>query len=153
MSAPLSTAGKVALVGAAAALAGSFLPWVSVITVFGTIEVSGFDGGDGKLTAAAAIGAMLFGYFGLSKRNGVAGIGVASAIIGLAISMYDWKNASEVVGEDSEFARASIGYGLYLCVAGFTVCAVALISAMRGTSISAPPAGPTVHPNSGSHAT
>ena len=53
-AAGLNPAGKVALVGGAAALAGSFLPWVSVITVFGNIEVSGFDAGDGKLTAAAA---------------------------------------------------------------------------------------------------
>jgi hypothetical protein len=138
VSAPASgfpQAGKVAVVAGAGAFVGSFLPWVSVLTVFGTIELSGFDGGDGKLTAGAAVAAILFGYLGLAKgQRGLEVLGILAAAAGLAMSLYDWNNLSHLVsGADAEFAKASVGYGLYACIAGFATCFIGLWMALRAS--------------------
>lgn len=129
-SRPLSGAGKVAMVGGASALVGSFLPWASIFSVFGTIEVSGFDG-DGQLTAAAATAALLLGYFGLANRkNGMVVTGIIAAALGLAVSAYDWIHLSSTAkAASSSVATASPGYGLYLCTVGFVLCGGALLSA------------------------
>lgn len=52
----IPTAGKVAIAGAVAALIGSFMAWASVASIFGSIDISGFKAGDGKLTAAGRSG-------------------------------------------------------------------------------------------------
>jgi Protein of unknown function (DUF2510) len=128
----LSTAGKVAMCGGVAALGGSFLPWVSIVSIFGKIEISGFDGGDGKLTAAAAVVIGILGYAGLTNgKRPMVVLAILAAIGGGFVSIFDWNNVqSRIGGSDSAGVAASVGYGLYLCTAGFIVCVVGLLSAM-----------------------
>jgi Protein of unknown function (DUF2510) len=132
--ATLSSVAKIAMFGGVAGLVGSFLPWVRVISGFGNIDVSGFDAGDGKLTAGAAIAAMLLGYFGIvgGKKSTVI-IAMIAAAGGLAVSIYDLINVSNNVDSiDTEFVRATVGYGLYVCAIGFAVCLVELFASLPG---------------------
>lgn len=94
--------------------------------MFGNIDVSGFDAGDGKLTAGAAVGALLLIFIGLQNRSSGQLLGGAIvAGIGLAVAGYDLVSVSDQVSNfDSEFARASTGYGLYVCAGGFVLCGV-----------------------------
>jgi len=71
---------------------------------------------------------MLLGYLGLSNRQtGVVAFGMLCAAAGLAVSIYDWNNLSHLVSDtDTEFVRVSVGYGLYMCTAGFAVCFLGL---------------------------
>ena len=134
----LSTAGKLAMAGGVAGLVGSFLPWVSAVTIFGSIEISGFAAGDGKLTAAAAVVLVLLGYAGLTKGNkGPVVFAMLAALGGAAVSIYDLINVqSKLNGSESEGVAASVGYGLYLCTAGFVVSFFALISARSKSTVS-----------------
>jgi hypothetical protein len=132
----LSTAGKVAVAAAVAALIGSFLPWVSIVSIFGSIEVSGFTAGDGKLTAGAAVIAMLLGYLGLTKgNNGPVVLAILAALGGAIASIYDLTNIQNAInGSESEGMAVTVGYGLYLCSAGFVVCFFALLNARSRAS-------------------
>ncbi len=135
--AALPQIGVGALVGAAVALAGSFLPWVSVISAFGSIDVGGFDAGDGKITAGAALAAGLLGYLGLTTRdNRQVLAALVAALVGLGVAIYDFVNVgSKVSSVNSEYARASVGYGLYACLAGFAICAGCLVVARKDAAL------------------
>jgi hypothetical protein len=106
---------------------------VSVLTGFGTIEVSGFDAGDGKLTAGAAVAVLLFGGMGLINRVIVLKVfAVIAALFGAVVSVYDWNDVNDRLQSiESEIARASVGYGLYVCIAGFAAAAIGLLASMK----------------------
>jgi hypothetical protein len=93
-------------------LIGSFLPWASITTGFGRIDVAGTDG-DGKLTA---IGAAVIA-LGFVLRNrwllfiAIVAVGVVAAL--------DYVDVSNRVGDvASDFATASVGIGLYMIILG-----------------------------------
>ena len=133
-SSELPTAGKVALVAAAVGLVGSFLPWASAQSIFGNVDVNGFSAGDGKLTALAAVAALLLGYVGLTNRNrGAVVTALLSSFVGLCVSGYNFSNISDSISTvESQVIpiNASVGFGLYMCIAGFVVSIAALIAAL-----------------------
>ena len=98
-------------------LIGSFMPWVSVRTAFGNMSVGGLEG-DGKLTAAAAVGAIALVAGGAAGRIRVLiALGSIAGAIGAALAAYDIFDISDKIGDmDNEFARASVGVGLYVCL-------------------------------------
>lgn len=100
------------VIASAAAIAlGSLMPWASVTTAFGSISVAGTEG-DGVLTLAAGIIAAVLG--ALRKRFGL----LIVLVLTVAIAGYDVINVSRQVDEVStEFARASVGWGLWLVLA------------------------------------
>jgi hypothetical protein len=114
--------GWVGLVAAGLAFIGSFLAWVKFTTIFGTIEVAGFDG-DGKITAGAAALSGFLTYSGFKQRERSAFIWAGLiALIGLAVSIYDYSKVNDKIGAvGSDVARGSVGIGLYLCIVGFLV--------------------------------
>lgn len=96
------------LIAAAAVIVGSIMPWATVRTVFGSVDVAGTDG-DGVLTliggAAAGVAALL--------RRHVLGA-IAFGLVG-AIALYDVVNVSDALSDvDSALADASVGWGLWL---------------------------------------
>lgn len=118
-SPPWPTRRKVAAGSAAAIIVGSIMPWASMTTAFGTLTVNGTDG-DGLITAAGG-GLVLFLIF--TRRYMLALVGALLTGAGL---VYDAMNISQAVGEaESKYATASIGWGLYLAIAG---AAVAIVS-------------------------
>ena len=127
---PFPTASKIAIGAAAAALVGSFMSWVSVSSIFGSLEVSGFKGGDGKLTAAAAVAAILLILGGVTNRAAVI-VAMLAMMGGLIVSLYDWNNLQHLVsGNSSALVQPAVGDGLYLCIAGFGLGLVALWKAL-----------------------
>jgi hypothetical protein len=122
----------VGLAGAAAAVVGAFLDWVSATTAFGgSIGVAGIEG-DGKLTAGLAVAAGIVLWAAVaSRRTGTFVAAVLAGAAGCVITVYEWSHASDVVARanDSDAVHAAIGAGLWLTAAGFvvyTVVAVAL---------------------------
>ena len=124
-----------ARIGAVAALAiavGSLGPWAKVDTAFGTISVNGTSG-DGPLTIVAA-GLVLAGF--LSSVWVLRWVGAIGA---LAVGSYDLINASSRFSDlnaDSDFARASVAWGLWLVVAAAAVALVAsALTPKRGRAL------------------
>ena len=110
---------KVTLIALVLTAIGSFLPWASIQSVFGTIEVSGTSG-DGIITLLLAIVTGCFICFG-SKFKMFVWAAIFS-VLGLIISIGEIFNVTSK--NDEEFAIVQVGYGLYLCVIGFTVGAI-----------------------------
>lgn len=109
----------IGLGGAGGLALGSVLPWASVQSVFGSITVNGTDG-DGVLTLACGIIAII----GFAVRKPL--LALIPSAIGLAIGLFDLIDINRNIGEvETDFARASIGYGLWLLVAGGVVAVVA----------------------------
>ena len=97
--------------GAAVAM-GSLMPWATVTTGFGSANMAGTEG-DGVITLALGAGAAVFGGF-LKRWPAFALFALAAAV-----SIYDFSNISDRASEvSSEFARASVGWGLWLVIAG-----------------------------------
>lgn len=108
-----------AIVAACAALIGSFLDWATVQTVFGGVSFGGMEG-DGVLTAGCAGLAILL--YAVARNSRRAFGGVVLSIIGLAIAAWNFRNVSSNVDDISnDYAKASVGIGLYVCVIGFAV--------------------------------
>lgn len=98
---------------------GSVLPWATVSTPFGSISAAGTEG-DGVITLILGVIAVV-GF--AVQRFRLASI---PAGLALATGVFDLVNVSRTIGDvDSEFARASVGYGLWLVVAGGVVAVLA----------------------------
>lgn len=127
--------------GAAALTIGSFLPWATVTSVFGSISVAGTEG-DGIMTLICGVIAVI----GFALQRPL--LAIIPAAIGLAIGVIDLTNVSRNLGDiDAEIARASVGIGLWILVAGAVVAVVAaalLIPSRRTRDRSARPAAPPV---------
>lgn len=108
----------VAGAGALLVVLGSFLPWISVTTIFGTVSVNGIEA-DGQFTLVFGILSGL-GILLVIQKPGKRAWGAASfALLTLVISIVDLFNASErLVDISSDYTVASIGIGLYLVVLG-----------------------------------
>lgn len=135
---------KQALAAGAAgiALIGSFLDWAKVQTGFGSMAVSGTEG-DGIITAACALVAVVLFATGKVKRAVI--VGIVFSAIGGAVAIWNLINVSSKVGDfDNEFARASVGIGLYVCVAGFVI-GIAM-GATRASELVASPPSPLPTP-------
>jgi hypothetical protein len=104
--------------GAGAGVIGSVMTWISVATVFGSIDVKGTQG-DGQITLGLGIAAVVLG---LLHRYLLA---VIAAVLGIAVSAYDLVNITSKADDISnDFAHASAGEGLYVCLGGFIVAAI-----------------------------
>jgi len=134
--------------GGAVATLGVFLPWMSVVSGFGGIDVTGMDTDDGKIVVLLAIAVAIIGIVMLRtpKRMPVAALAVA--VPGLIVSIIDYKDVSDrVSGVSSEFARAEVGYGLYMTIAGFAAAILGGLALKFGARAAAKPASATPKPN------
>jgi hypothetical protein len=139
--------GWAGVAGAAVAVLGSFLPWASVLTIFGSVDIAGTTG-DGKITLVLALivgSCLLVAVVNRQEASAIAG-GVAAAC-GVAMSVYDYTTVSDRIGAvQSSVARAEVGIGLYVCIGGFVLATVgafatrALINPLRKTTFVVPPA-------------
>lgn len=129
-----------------AAVIAAFMPWATVFFV----SVSGFDGGDGKLTAAAGAIAALLGVLcavGVADRMAH----IVSALCGAGITFVGGYNFVDL---DSDVV--SVGGGLYLTIAAGVAVVVAAIAAMvapADTSVVRPTAAPGWYPDPAGSAT
>jgi hypothetical protein len=107
----------IALVGALLVAAGSFLPWVSINSLFGTISKNGIEG-DGQITLALGV-MMGIGLLERWKKAGRALVVGIIAIVVILVGVYEYTSVTERMAEvDSDFVSASVGVGLYMVIAG-----------------------------------
>ena len=98
---------------------GSLLPWVTVISIFGSISVAGTQG-DGKITLGLAVAVVIGFLTRLRWLQWLASLGA------LAVGGYDLINVSRAIGDaESEYVKASTGYGLYIAVGSAVLALVA----------------------------
>ena len=122
--------------GGALIALGSFLPWMSATTIFGTLSKSGLDGGgDGLFTLA--VGA-LFVVLGLTALSGVSdrrrwitvALGSVLAIL-LVVELVDLNK--RVAGiPTSPFAYANVGPGIWVLFLGTAVVFLGAFIGLRG---------------------
>jgi hypothetical protein len=118
----------IALGGFALVVVGSLMPWVSVTTIFGSVDVAGTNG-DGVL----AIGLALFGAVGvlLGATRGWRLVSSIAGVAAAALVAYNWANVhSRASTVASDYVVADVGTGIYLCLIG-AVVAVAGTALMR----------------------
>jgi hypothetical protein len=116
-------------------LVGSFLPWISITTIFGTLSRSGVDGnGDGMISAALGIAAAGIGVALLNRESRAASVALA-AIAALA-GVLVYVDGSDIAGRlgdlDSDAALASIGIGLWVVGAGALLTGVMGLQGLAG---------------------
>ena len=96
---------------------GSFLPWVSATSGFGSISKSGLEGGDGVITLllGAVLAVIGISRFGGSQTSRAAGITEVFAILICGgVLVYDYVDVSGRSSEFSnDFVAVSVGPGLY----------------------------------------
>jgi hypothetical protein len=106
------------LVGGAVLLAGSALAWASLTTVFGTASVPGTES-DGLIAMAVGGLICLLAILELGSPYDTRTAAMFAAIAVGVLGVYEWVSIRERVLEvSSEFARASVGVGLYAVIAG-----------------------------------
>lgn len=120
------------IIGAAAMGVGAFLPWASITAAFvGTISKSGIDGGDGwgfvVFAVLVAVGAV----------NGLPWMPAIFGGLGLALGIYEAVDINNRIGDVADLATASIGLGLWLCIAGSVAAIVAGVLAANAAVASA----------------
>lgn len=131
------------MVGGILVAAGSLLPWATVSSGFGSISLNGIEG-DGKFTLAVGAALTLVGYLRFVGGGSKALLTLLLSIAALGLGLIEYANASKVLdAAGSEFARTSIGIGLYLILLGG---AVALFGALRRGRDAAKPAPAEVPP-------
>jgi hypothetical protein len=121
----------VVLVGGALAVLGSFLPWLTVTTFFGTFSVRGFDGGDAYITlfmGAAVCGVAVIGW---PRWNGVGRPIVAMVLAGIAAltalaDIADIQERIEFVEQEADVV-AELGFGLVLIAGAAILSGIAAI--------------------------
>lgn len=139
--------GLIACAGALLLLLGSFLPWVTVRSIFGSFSVNGLDG-DGMITAGAGALALILLILGTTTRTKVLFVlGAIASGIGAAVAVYDIINVSnEISGSGLDGAvRAEVGIGLYLCAIGGVVglvCGFVAMGNTPGPPVRVPPFAP-----------
>lgn len=113
---------------------GSILPWATAQSAFGSINKNGIEG-DGKITLATGIIAILCGIAILvsEKNSGWIGLAVIASIASMAVAIIDLIDVSnKLSGVSNEFIQASAGIGLYVVLVGGIVGIVgALASAVK----------------------
>jgi hypothetical protein len=112
---------------------GSFMPWVTASTVFGTLTRSGLDdGGDGIFTIIIGVAVALIGGLIVSGRADTRGTkpGVLFLLtIFVVVWVADFNDIRERIDFlDSEFAYGGIGMGMWVMVIGGIVALVGVFS-------------------------
>ena len=114
------------LAGGALVMIGSFLPWVTIMSGFGQIDLAGTSG-DGIFTIGGGAVIALGAFVSLDRPTSgwwfVGLLGLAAAGFGA------WKivNIAEAL-DNTETIRSSVGYGLYLVVIGGVAAALGALN-------------------------
>jgi hypothetical protein len=126
------TAALVAIAGAVMLGVGCLLPWATITTGFGSASLNGIEG-DGVIVLGIALVIGIAGVAALDRVGKVPSIVIfTGASIALVVLASDYLGVAEKLEEaSSSVARASVGVGLYLCMAGGLVAIVGAVILMR----------------------
>lgn len=111
-------------VAGALIVVGSFMPWITASSGFGSLSRNGIDGGgDGIITLIVGVIALLVG---LSMLAGITVAKEAPFIlggIGILMTFIDYRSAADRVSEvDSQYVAASVGTGIWVLGVGSLLC-------------------------------
>jgi hypothetical protein len=118
------------IAGAAVAGLGAFLPWISAVTMFGSLSVTGMQG-DGKLSLVLAIVAAVLVWAGHSGPNRWITRGLGACGTGIAfIGAYDMQKVmahARLIADDGVTVAGHVapGAGLVLTIAAGLALVVA----------------------------
>lgn len=114
------TAAIVTALGGALMVIGSFMPWITARTGFGSLDVAGTTG-DGVFTlilgALIGLGAVV----SLDRpASGLARGGIITAgMIGFLLGLFEWSNVNQRIADiTTDVVAASVGPGIYLLLIG-----------------------------------
>ncbi len=117
----------VAVAAGVGVIIGSFGPWVSVATAFGSLTVAGTEG-DGQISMIAGVIATAIVVIRLIKPNQHIALTVLTAIafiVATGVGVYHWMNIENSIGDiDNEFVRASVSWGIPLLTASGIIGAI-----------------------------
>jgi hypothetical protein len=124
----------VVIAGGALVILGSFLPWISVNSAFGTIGRSGMDGGgDGVITLVLGVGIVVIGatrFLGMVAPSGAIRFWppLLAGIIAVALAVIEGIYVSDrLAGTTSEYVSGSTGSGIWAIGIGGVLTALAAI--------------------------
>jgi hypothetical protein len=139
------SAALVAIVGGAMMAIGSFMPWISARTGFGSVDVAGTEG-DGVATLIAGALAALIALVFLDKpAPGLAKLAIGAAgVIALVVVYLDYNEIQKrLEGITSDAVAGSVGAGLYIVGIGAVAAIIGAIKMTNTASIKpTPPAEP-----------
>lgn len=123
-------AGLLALAGGVLLIVGSMMPWITARTGFGSISVTGLDGGgDGVIVLIAGVLIALAGGAELLSLNVPSIVRVFVLLLGLGavlLAFIDHADIRERIEEVSnDFAVAQVGAGIWLLYVGAIIAATA----------------------------
>lgn len=94
---------------------GSFLPWATMSSIFGTISLNGIDK-DGMFTLLFSIAAIGVLYLGI-KRTRKNTTNIITIIFGVFLILIGMLDSSSVMSiETNQYAYIQVGVGLYLVI-------------------------------------
>jgi hypothetical protein len=136
----------IAAVGVVLVFLGLIGPWAKIIGLL-SVSVSGLDTDDGKIVAVLALAALAFlALYAFRERKPwpLVAAGLCGVVM-TATAVYDLVDISSSVDEvQSEFASASVGWGLYVTVlGGLGVCVGSLLTIIQSRKT---PAGEAAKP-------
>jgi hypothetical protein len=134
-----NTSGWIAVAGIGAGLLilGSFLAWVTLIAAFvGSVSVSGTDGGDGWISVCLGIAASLVVALAWNQKASLT-LECLPGGAGLVLMIYEAIHISNKVAtvNSSKYARAGIGAGIWVCLAGAIILCVCGVQGFRRGSV------------------
>ena len=150
----------VTLGGAIALFIGSFLPWASVDTVFGSVSKNGTSG-DGVFTIIGAALIALLAFPAVKQPVARGRVLAACVVAGLAllVCVVDIVDVNRIADEAG--AEIDVGFGLWLCAVGAAAAVIGslllMVDAKKTASLGPtaptwtppPPVGPPTTPPSG----
>ncbi len=130
----------VAIIAAVGAVVGAFLPWETVLTAFGRLNVNGIDGGrSGVITAG--IGVLTVIFLALEREKLWPAMTAGAGGLVITVIGFDQLSSSrdavtQLTAEGQGLAHASTGAGLYVTIAaGLLLIACAFFAYRRDRAL------------------
>jgi hypothetical protein len=143
-SGSLNITAVVILLGGVLFAVGSFLPWATASSAFGSASKSGMEGGDGMITVFLGVVIALLGLTRL-QRPGLPGNRLTMVLLGaiaIGVAVFEGSNIqSRLEASSSAYVVTSVGMGIYVMGVGGVL---ALLASLFGAT--AKPPVPTVTP-------
>jgi hypothetical protein len=107
------------LIGAAAIVVGSFLPWITVTSIFGTLSTAGTEG-DGIITIVVGGVVGLFSILELTEGRQTKRAVTIGALVALVIGIFELMTVNDRIQEagTTDLVRASVGIGIWAILGG-----------------------------------
>lgn len=142
----LNITAVVILLGGILYAMGSFLPWVTASSAFGSASKSGMEGGDGLLTVFFGVVLALLGLTRV-QRPGLPGNRLTMVILGalaVGVAVFEGSNIqSKLEDISSAYVVASVGVGIYVMGVGGALVILASLfgepKSSRAGAAAAPP--------------